>query len=105
MDDIDIEDLLNSSHPNKKNIFTNVWFQFSLSLLLIMLLFITTLYAGIFLRQEKSINEGFKNKASSLFNSIVLTRKWNAMYGVVFVEKKEGIQSNPYLKNPDIKSV
>lgn len=105
MDDIDIEDLLNSSHPNKKNIFTNVWLQFSLSLLLIMLLFITTLYAGIFLRQEKSINEGFKNKASSLFNSIVLTRKWNAMYGVVFVEKKEGIQSNPYLKNPDIKSV
>lgn len=105
MDDIDIEDRLNSSHPNKKNIFTNVWFQFSLSLLLIMLLFITTLYAGIFLRQEKSINEGFKNKANSLFNSIVLTRKWNAMYGGVFVEKKEGIQSNPYLKNPDIESV
>lgn len=105
MDELKIEDQPKYSHKNKKKIFTNVWFQFSLSLLLVVLLFITTLYSGIFLNQEKSINEGFKSKAGSIFNSIVLTRKWNAMYGGVFVEKKEGIKSNPYLKNPDIETV
>lgn len=105
MDEIKIEDLPKSASSNRKKIFSNVWFQFSLSILLIMLLFTSTLYSGIYLSQEKSINEGFKNKGNSLFNSIVLTRKWNAMYGGVFVEKTEGIQSNPYFKNPDIESV
>ena len=44
------------------------------------------------------------SKARSHFHSIVLTRRWNAVYGGVFVEKKEGVESNPYLKNPDIET-
>jgi len=38
----------------------------------------------------------------------VLTRHWNAQYGGVYVEKKPGIESNPYLKelgmNPDVRT-
>lgn len=44
-------------------------------------------------------------KARSLFNLITLARKWNAGYGGVYVEKKEGVESNPYLENPDIKTL
>ena len=32
----------------------------------------------------------------------MLTRRWNADYGGVYVEKKPGVVSNPYLVNPDI---
>jgi diguanylate cyclase (GGDEF)-like protein len=34
-----------------------------------------------------------------------MTRKWNASYGGVYVEKKPGVESNPYLENPDIRTV
>jgi len=105
MEEIENEDQPKSGISNRKKFFSNVWFQFSLSLILIVLLFISILYSDIFLSQEKSINKEFKSKASSIFNGIVMTRKWNAMYGGVFVEKKEGIQSNPYLKNPDIETI
>lgn len=88
----------------KKEFRGNIWFQFSMSLILIVLFFVITLYSGVFLNQEKSINHEFKSRARSIFSSIVMTRKWNAIHGGVFVEKKEGVVSNPYLKNPDIEA-
>lgn len=88
----------------KKEFRGNIWFQFSISLILIVLLFVSTLYSGVFLNQEKSINHEFKSRARAIFSSIVMTRKWNAIHGGVFVEKKEGVVSNPYLKNPDIEA-
>ena len=51
------------------------------------------------------MNEENIVQARVVFNTIVLTRKWNANYGGVYVEKKEGVESNPYLINPDIKTV
>lgn len=101
---MDLNDSLDNPNKPRRGMLNNVWIQFSVSLLIVMVLFITTLYSGIFLSHEKSINEGFRSKASSIFNSIVLTRQWNAVYGGVYVEKKEGVESNPYLKNPDIKT-
>ena len=40
--------------------------------------------------------------AENYFNSILITRRWNAEYGGVYVYKKSGVESNPYLANPDI---
>ncbi len=40
--------------------------------------------------------------AKDQIQHIVMTRAWNAHYGGVYVEKKEGMASNPYLDNPDI---
>ena len=39
-----------------------------------------------------------------LFETIVATRLWNANYGGVYVEKKAGVHSNPYIQNPDIET-
>jgi diguanylate cyclase (GGDEF)-like protein len=50
-----------------------------------------------------------RHEAESFAHLIVLTRHWNAEYGGVYVEKKPGVKSNPYLKelgiNPDIRTV
>jgi signal transduction histidine kinase len=35
---------------------------------------------------------------------LVLERKWIARHGGVYVEKKPGVESSPFLKNPDIKA-
>jgi len=68
------------------------------------------LLAVIFVFRDMSVNrllrESIKQQAESYANLIVITRHWNAQYGGVYVEKKEGVDSNPYLKelgvNPDI---
>jgi diguanylate cyclase (GGDEF)-like protein len=68
------------------------------------------LLAVIFAFRDMSVNrllrESIKQQAGSYANLIVITRHWNARYGGVYVEKKKGVDSNPYLKelgiNPDI---
>jgi len=50
------------------------------------------------------IDEEILQKARTHFISIVYMRRWNSKYGGVFVEKKKGMISNPYLDNPDITS-
>lgn len=69
---------------------------------MVILLFISALFTGIYLNNQKTIEQGLKNRAQALFSSLVLTRKWNAQHGGVFVEKTPGMESNPYLENPDI---
>jgi hypothetical protein len=50
-----------------------------------------------------------EKQAKIAFEQIVLTRQWNSDYGGVYVEKKEGVESNPYLievgVDPDITDV
>lgn len=54
------------------------------------------------LKQNKMIMRSVYLSAKGYFESIVLTRSWNAHYGGVYVLKKQGMRSNPYLRNPDI---
>ena len=65
-------------------------------------LIIFVIFSFLFYRDYKLVNQQELDRARSNFNNIVLTRRWNANHGGVFVEKKEGVKSNPYLKNPDI---
>lgn len=79
--------------------------RFSLSISLLFLLFILSVFTGLFYNNRMMIEEEMVNRARSHFSNIVLTRRWNAMYGGVFIEKTEGVESNPYLVNPDIETV
>lgn len=54
------------------------------------------------LRDRALIREEMLNRGRGDFANIVLMRHWNASYGGVYVEKKPGMVSNPYLENPDI---
>ena len=57
---------------------------------------------AITVKQERMLREQVHAKATALFDMIVLTRRWNAEHGGVLVEKTPGVESNPYLKDPDI---
>ncbi len=62
---------------------------------LISYFFITRKYEQIFLTE-------LKISAKMLADQITLTRKWVALHSAVFVEKKDEIEPNPYLKEPYI---
>jgi diguanylate cyclase (GGDEF)-like protein len=78
------------------------WGRFAIEVGLVVLLFLSAVFTGLFASNKRLIEAELETRARAHFKSIVLTRSWNARYGGVYVEKKPGIESNPYLKNPDI---
>ena len=88
--------------PPPKSAYKSPWKLFALNISMVILLFISALFTGIFLNHQNTIEQGLKTRGQALFNSLVIARKWNALHGGVFVEKTPGMESNPYLLNPDI---
>ncbi|MFC1591926.1 diguanylate cyclase [Thermodesulfobacteriota bacterium] len=84
---------------------TRTYKVYTISITLVILLVFSGIFLGMSLRTRRLIFEENLNRGRALFASIVLTRKWNAGYGGVYVEKKEGVASNPYLDKPDITTI
>jgi len=80
-------------------------FLFSLSF--IVSFTICILFLGFYIRSNNLLFETVKEQASSYFRLIVNARKWNANYGGIYVEKKQGVESNVYLRDigiePDVR--
>ena len=87
--------------PSAKNI--NVRFSM-VAIILVLLTFLGGIFFGLAMRTRTLLHESILSQARSHFQSIVLTRTWNAQHGGVFVRKTEGMESNPYLENPDIET-
>lgn len=81
---------------------TKIYKTFVISVSLTIALVLSGIFLGMSIRTRQLIFDSSLAQARALFSSIVLARKWNASFNGVYVEKKEGIQSNPYLENPDI---
>lgn len=81
---------------------SSIWKGFIFNVSAVVLLFILGIFLGVQLNNERLINNELITRAKSDFENIVVTRQWNAMHGGVYVEKVEGVISNPYLKKPDI---
>ncbi len=94
-----------SNHANEYKQDKKTWRVFTLQLTFVVLLFILGLFFGLFHNNKQLIESEYLSKAKSHFDNIVLTRRWSAQYGGVYVEKKAGMVSNPYLINPDIHDV
>jgi len=90
---------LQNQFDSKKN-----WRFFMINISLIIVLFISGIFIGFVIRTNLIIEEQMFRTARSHFKNIVLTRRWNAEYGGVYVEKVKGITSNPYLENPDMET-
>lgn len=86
----------------QKSDYKSPWKRFAVNISMVILLFISALFTGIYLNNQKTIEQELKNRGQALFSILVVTRKWNALHGGVFVEKTPGMESNPYLQNPDI---
>ena len=80
-----------------------IWRPFIINISLVIMLVFLGVFIGIFFNSKKLIEQQLETTARAHFQNIVLTRRWNAMHGGVFVEKTPEIVSNPYLENPDIK--
>lgn len=68
---------------------------------LFLLIFLAT-FLGMSIRQEHLILGQVHSEAGAIFDSITLARRWNADYGGVYVLKKPGAESNPYLSQFDV---
>lgn len=88
----------------KKAKSSRFWSQYILNIGLTIIVFTLGILIGMLLRNEHLINREIKTRAESHIQHILKTRSWNAHYGGVYVKKKEGVESNPYLKNPDIRT-
>jgi len=80
----------------------DVWISFVLNISFVVLLFFLSIFLGFFMNNKRLIESELLTRARSHFSNIVYIRRWNAQYGGVFVEKKPGVISNPYMPNPDI---
>ncbi|MGV1100057.1 diguanylate cyclase [Thiovibrio sp. JS02] len=82
-----------------------IWRPFILNVSMVILLMLLGIFLGLFLNNKHLIESELKTRARSHFNNIVITRRWNAMHGGVYVEKTPGVTANPYLENPDITTI
>ena len=83
----------------------NIYRTFIISTSLVIALVLSGIFLDMAMRTRELMNEENIIQARVVFNTILLTRKWNADYGGVYVQKKKGTESNPYLVNPDVKTV
>lgn len=78
--------------------------MFIIQISLVVTIFVIGLYLGVYLRDKQLIQDQILTSARAHFQNIVLTRMWNASHGGVYVEKKDGVESNKYLNNPDVRT-
>lgn len=72
---------------------------------LIFVIAICSVMLSMTYKQDQMLRQQTYEHASALFNLIVLTRRWASEHGGVLVKKRPGVDSNPYLENPDIVDV
>ncbi len=57
---------------------------------------------ALFILTDSYIEEELRTRARSYFNSIMITREWNENYNGVYVFKGKGVESNQYVREPDL---
>jgi diguanylate cyclase (GGDEF)-like protein len=82
-----------------------LWKRFIIHVSLIVVLFLMGIFIAFAVQTSRLISEQYLSTARAHFKNIVLTRRWNAKHGGVFVKKGPDNPSNPYLENPDITAV
>jgi len=77
----------------------NLSLKYILSTIVILLVVMGVTLGIISVRHEELVMEQTKIQAKTLFQQIVITRRWIADHGGVFVEKLPWVEANPYLKD------
>ncbi len=83
--------------------------RFAIQAAVVLGLFTTLVFVGIFWRTATLLDAGAREQATSYIDLIVNARAWNAHFGGVWVQKAPGVESNPYLRDlgvePDTSTV
>ncbi len=81
-----------------------VWLLFMCQVGLVVALFVFGLYMGVYLHDKSLIEQQVLTSARAHFENILITRMWNASHGGVYVEKRPGVELNPYLDDGSVKT-
>ncbi len=73
--------------------------RFALQGGIILAVFTTVVFTGIYLRSTWLIRTAVAESASAYIDLVVDTRLWNAMHGGVWVAKSATVRENPYLRD------
>jgi diguanylate cyclase (GGDEF)-like protein len=79
--------------------------KFFASLALLALCGILTVFAGFAARSRHLMHDQIVARARAEVDTIQLARRWNSDHGGVWVEKRPGVESNPFLAEPDVATV
>ena len=79
-----------------------LWKWFIIHISFIVGISLMGIFIGFAVQTDRLIDDQYLTTARAHFKNIVLTRRWNAEHGGVFVKKGPDSPSNPYLENPDI---
>lgn len=77
---------------------------FYLKISLVISLVILAVYVGIYQTNNRLLLDALRQQAASYYDLILRVRHWNAGYGGVYVEKKIGMEANPYLREVGIEA-
>ncbi len=89
---------------NKVTQDNHIFKRFFLIASLVIGLCVSAIFLALAMRSKTLLFDQIVAQARAHFQSIVITRKWSAQHGGVYVIKRPGMRSNPYLENPDIKT-
>jgi GGDEF domain-containing protein len=64
-------------------------------------LIILAIFAGVVVRTRQLVHDQVLEQARAHFNDILITREWSLSHGGVYVEKREGARTNPFITIPD----
>ncbi len=78
------------------------WLAYALKLGVAVVIFVICIFAWVHLQTGTLVERQLLERARAHFQTILAARNWSAMHGGVYVVKTQGVESNPYLKNPDI---
>lgn len=77
---------------------------FMTSLAVTMVVLLSGIFIATAAQSARQVDETILGNGRSLFRELVLARRWAAGYGGVYVRKGPGVESNPWLVNPDLEA-
>jgi signal transduction histidine kinase len=83
----------------------NLSLKYIVSISLVLLLVIGVTFRMILKKHEQMVTNQLDMQAKALFKQVVITRRWVAEHGGIFIEKLPWVEPNPYLRNATITDV
>ena len=83
----------------------NLGLKYVITITLVLFVVIGLTFWSILKKYEQMVTTQIEMQAKVLFKQVVITRRWVAEHGGVFIEKLPWVEPNPYLRNPAIVDV
>src|SRR5512143_3254660 len=80
-------------------------FKYAVAITVVLIIVMGLMFHFILQKHEQMFNAQLEMQAKALFRQVVITRRWVAEHGGVFIEKLPWIEPNPYLPNATITDI